>query len=61
MSSSLSPGGEALFFSTSRSDPRLGPLPGRWTRAELLRRHGLPGAGGMDIWWVSAAVLDEYH
>lgn len=60
-SASLSPDGKVLFFSTTRPDPALGPLPERWTRRELLRRHALPGTGSSDIWWVDASVLAEYH
>lgn len=60
-SMSLSPDGRALFFSTMRPDPSLGPFPERWTRAGLMARQASWGAGSWDIWWVDAGVLDDYR
>lgn len=61
ISASLSPDAGALFFSTTRPSGQFATLPERWTRAELLRRHSLPGAGSMDIWWVDAGVVEEFR
>ncbi len=51
----LSPDGQYLFFSSSRSTVT---WPDRFTRADLHRLHGQPGNGASDIWWVDAAVLE---
>lgn len=61
ISASLSPDGRALFFSTTRMSADLATLPERWTRSEFLRRHELPGAGGMDVWWIDADVLEDFR
>jgi hypothetical protein len=53
----LSPDGQYLFFSSSRSTVA---WPDRFNRADLHRFHGQPGNGASDIWWVDACVLAPY-
>ncbi|MFO7608198.1 MAG: hypothetical protein R6X35_03205 [Candidatus Krumholzibacteriia bacterium] len=57
---SLAPDGSVLFFSSRRTVGE--PFPGgRVTPARLRARHGGPGAGSGDLWWVAAGVLEEYR
>jgi len=58
-SASLSPDGKYLFFMSSRAtDDTSLPLTGR-TINELLTISAQPGQGSSDIWWISAAVIEE--
>ena len=55
-SPALSPDGRFLFVMSNRQATTPdGPL----TWAELERAHSEPGQGGVNIWWLSAEVIDE--
>jgi len=59
----LSPDGEILFFSSSRTlsgaKNDQGANSTRLTRESLMKMHTEPGMGSSDLWWVDANILNS--
>ncbi len=55
----LSPDGEVLFFSSTRTTVGSDAAEEKLTRARMLAMLTEPGAGSSDLWWVDADVLES--
>lgn len=55
----LSPDGKVLFFSSRRQSGFESRADEKLTRKDLWKIHTEPGRGSSDLWWVSAAVLED--
>jgi Tol biopolymer transport system component len=58
-SASISPGGEVLFFMSSRSVIVDHRAPARMDHAAMWRLHEVAMNGNSDIWWVDASVISD--
>ena len=58
-SASVSPGGDVLFFMSSRSVIVDHRAPARMDHAAMWRLHGVAMNGNSDIWWVDASVISD--